>query len=882
MEFRLYLSDKLIDSDSCVVIEDGKNASEIPWAELDNEMDGISLGVDNVLDKETVIGSGARLIFGSFPQYISSLTISGNPYFTDYCEASVNGADWYGFESGYTNIEVDYLQKIDFKIKVASGASLERETFYITLANENISAETTYIVLGVRGGEDGLVFRLQPSVDYVYYDPNSNSGNSYSESAITCLAYNGVEEISGVNFEIGYSYNKSYESIEDAISDLNYSAGTTAIIEEGTSSVTFYLSYKQDKYTRYLLDRETVPIIIQGRNGSDRCFIELTEPIDTVGLGGDFFLDNNAEVGSGILLYSGATKLDYDNIRIEADSSLSGRSCTLKFSSNEITDTFKSALGEEGVHANFDISEYGGTIESEFTIDLSSGVSFYDSLKKYIKVTINKDDVAYTANFTIAGIVNGEDGATYKILPSVDTIVYNPNEGRYNPVVLTCEAYYNETLIENVSEKPDAEIDAPCYKLKYSFDLIKDWTGATDYHSETGILLNASDTPYKIVYMYLCYYDGENWNFIDRKSVSIVLDGENGAQGKKGKSVVTRNVVWEEGKKFYCGDEDEDGIYYTDIAANKAVSFVGDDDVFYYKCIRTHVSSPEIMLDNRDYWQLLEKEDVVITPLVITDKIDSKYIKTDELVAKKVVTENNESDKGLKTQIEAGSFNMYYDGKLVAYFSVETNQSGDPYVVLKFLNQDETWYSVGGNGAVSWGDVDAQQESWTQYTIYDFTKESSLITYYLNDPSAYSDIPFKNPLRYTIYRYNCASKTIGSETKYWNPDIGPITQSSAWENERPWQHGKYFNSMSRREGDLVYELGEDTKVNDFSYISFGYDYTTGLDVGIVTTPEDNFSIFSIEIDKGHLQLSTEYGFGTNNDILQANLLTSNYYFPQEE
>lgn len=521
--FELRYNYEVIDTETCTVVKDGKNAASIPFVELSNEMDGVALGNDNILDTTITIGSGIKLFSGSSEVTISTLTLKDIST-TDNVQCRVNNGTFTGFtETGQTFTASSIS---NFELRFNNGFIFNqdyRETITVEVIGElngtGVTASTNYIIIGVKGGKDGQVFRLQTSIDILYYNPNTLM---YSDESISCSAFTGTDYIvigDSSDYHIGYTINGAYQSYSKAVESGDYvqsnnlyplPSGETSI---GISSVTFYLFYSNEML---LLDRETVPVVVHGINGSDRTLLELGNEIYSVGLGGDNVLDIETTASTEFFLYSGASLIPFTEINVYADSGFAGYSCVVEVNGTEYSTEF-----DENGEANLAniLSDGAGTL----FIGLESGLTFDTAQNKNILIEANNASiyVSESALFTIMGVKNGADGVSYQLIPTEDSVVLNPNNGDVTPEYLNCDAYVNGEKIELESG----------FEIRYSVNEIK-----TEKSETSQIPINGIDVEFILesvqnlerIYFYLF----KNDNIIDRESVPLIRSGEDGEDGQ--------------------------------------------------------------------------------------------------------------------------------------------------------------------------------------------------------------------------------------------------------------------------------------------------------------------------------------------------------------
>ena len=538
---KLLYNDNVIDTDSCTVLEDGADASPLTKLELYNEMDGISFGESNVLLNDIFTGSGVKMWYegSELPIKAIKFKIVAGPDEINFMACRINGTG--NFEPFSENGEYirtfvgSYPTNVSFDLQFKEGFTINdnyREAIKIsaTASTNNLTASTNYVLIGIKGGKNGEIYRIQTDYDYVIYDPNTNVP---STTTVSCVAYAGNNDITeDPQYALGCSYDvvyKTWEEITEAITihgtDAKYIDETNyfSAITNGNSSVTFYLFYKSDNEKRYLLDRETIPIIYQGMDAHERVMLELENEITGVALGGDGKLDTQTDVGTTFTLYSGDSPCQYSKIMVEAPSELNGYTCKLQYGSLPKTKQFAN-----GKVTFDDVPGNNGT--GEIIVTLTSPTYFNtNNQKKLITITVyDENGTGYRSVYSILGINNGEDGVVYRLQPSVNSIVKDENkEGdeRYNPRRITCDAYEGTQHITDVSSSSRS------YKITYNID-----NDVPENSTDTrGDGIPVDDRINDRVYYYLYYRTDtsiENWVLVDKESIPIICDGKDGKDGK--------------------------------------------------------------------------------------------------------------------------------------------------------------------------------------------------------------------------------------------------------------------------------------------------------------------------------------------------------------
>ena len=176
---------------------------------------------------------------------------------------------------------------------------------------------------------------------------------------------------------------------------------------------------------------------------------------------------------------------------------------------------------------------------------------------------------------------------------------------------------------------------------------------------------------------------------------------------------------------------------------------------------------------------------VTASELVIND--DSFL---NNLTVKHITAEN---DGTLSTVIDPGIFQIRYGGETVVDFFV--NDEG--YVTLRFKGPDGTWITIDGkNGYQQLSDITVVPSEYIPVKLAPFdSADISVITYYLRNPSQYSDIDITVPGVVTYYRYSVGYmlNTKTSEKKYYNINTGKYDLISI-----PSENGKIFTQQDAR------------------------------------------------------------------------------------
>lgn len=471
----------VVDSDSASVVVDGVDGAGHIYLELDNEVEAIGVGDDSDLDlesgQEVTASTNVRMYSGETNLIITDI---------DVIDASVNsgkGTTWdeaHNTGEGLIDGSGQYYGTIGIILKngFEFGEDLrDKVTVQVTGRHPDSSTlvatgRCAFTILGVKGGKDGVIYRLIPSCDYIMYDPNTAmvqfdaqepiAVSELGNATIGAKAYvgNGIKSPGAItedNEFIRYSIGAAYSNAQTAfsqgltpnVSSMDYLVPLSSVLgdlgENNPASryVTFYW-IKKIGTTYYLIDRETVPVITAGIDGN-YAKIELGNEIDAITIGDDTKLDIDSgvtvEVGTTVRAVDGA--LNYlDVLSVTAD----------------VIQDFNGWHSDsaEWPAAQFEVSTDNGETWVtpvagnayklwRFWYELPNGFDFGEDKKEKIKLEVRyvlQDGTEHngTAIFTIVGVPGGKEGQKYQLVPEVDIVRYFANDDTFDEETLNCDA----------------------------------------------------------------------------------------------------------------------------------------------------------------------------------------------------------------------------------------------------------------------------------------------------------------------------------------------------------------------------------------------------------------------------------------------------------
>ncbi len=572
--FYLIYSDEhgniVVDSDSASVVVDGEDGLGTVTIELDNEVEAIGVGDDSDLDLPNGISvtasTNVRMYSGETSLIIEDIDVidatvnaGKGTYWDEYpivADDMVDGnGDYYG------TIRIVLGNGFEFGDDLRDKITLNVTGRHPGSSTMTVTKSCAFTILGIKGGKDGVIFRLTPSCDYIMYDPNagliqceasepfpvSEIGNKkISAVATQGNYYKNPSEIAADNERVTYSIGVTHSSAQMAygastpgIDGRNFTAPLSEVMGDMTNPTSRYITFywtKQIGSEIYLIDRETVPVISAGLDGKF-AKIELGNEVDAITIGDDTKLDigdlDTVEVGTSIRAVGGdLTDLDITAVRADVIQDFDGWHSD----------------SENWPAVQLEVSDDNGTnwsaVDGEphkkwrFWYDLPNGFDFGEDKKEKIKLDVTyklEDETEHTGSaiFTIVGVPGGKEGQRYQLVPEVDIVRYFANDDMFDEETLICDAtiglerletghiYYGERVKTEQGYRV-LDIISPTFKNEY---VESNSVQVRDMYF--GQNPNFSGPTNQIAW-YLTIDTDEGELIVDHETVSIVADGKDG------------------------------------------------------------------------------------------------------------------------------------------------------------------------------------------------------------------------------------------------------------------------------------------------------------------------------------------------------------------
>lgn len=513
-------------------------------ADIDNEMDGIGVGSDGILDVATSTSTNVCMYHGSRLMQIRSVSVSGLP-------SGVTASTAYPSSSDHSRCTVTFNipSRTDFSVNNRYAITI---TVVATYNDVDYTRSLTYTLLGTTNGKDGEVYYLQPSTTAV----KRNKDLVYSPSSVTCARY--VKK--GTSDAVASSEGELTMSTDGGST---WDAYKTVSNFSGVSSIIY-----RWKLNGVEIDRETVPVISDGIDGKSNVIADIDNEMDSIITDVDGNFSGSVALYANVSMWYGTTKLTLDEITF---SSVTGVTSSGNKSTGKCTFSVTSSMSDKAVisitvKATHNGTQYVRTLT--FTISkVKQGSKGENAIVYAIKTSVSSVKVDKSGNVSpssvSASVTKTEGGSTQTLSSLVSGMsLQSSKDGRswsHDPSVNVSKSdtqVYFRLLLNGVEidhETVPVVIDGIGIK-----NVTKYYALSTSKDSVTGTWgperpTMTSTNRYLWCYEVIIYTDGST------QTTDPIIIGVYGERGKTGKFVRYCGTFVEGGT--YCGSADETGDY---------------------------------------------------------------------------------------------------------------------------------------------------------------------------------------------------------------------------------------------------------------------------------------------------------------------------------
>lgn len=671
---------------------DGKNLADQtnPFYSfhLSNQSIAIGTGEDYKLDLDAVIEGNAFFERDGVKYGCNGgITVQTSSDIQNYFQIS--------YESG--------TESSDFKLTIKKGLQFPKydahmiEILIVGRRADGFEAKAVLTISAVLGGKEGVSYDLVVSPKQFHYDSLADATNRGKNDKVTVGVLRNGKRLSSQglaeeNLRVGYEYDPDgSKGLDVDIEDITYaqltSEGTyevysSTIMNHG-GSVSFYL-ISDGQY----IDTDSASVVVDGVDGQDGAGVislELENEFEAIGVGDDSKIDISGEGGvtaqTNVRVYSGETSLVISDIKI-APSSISAVNNGLWQDKSEVKKQDSNG-------------EHYGTIK----ITLKNGFEFGSDLRDKLSVTLtaltSSGSIERHCNFTLLGVKGGKEGVVYRIEPSDDAIMYDPNANLVKfsgiekaiPVSELTDSH-TITAIAKVGmyTKTNDEITNDNEYISYSIGQTFSTAGAviTDpanhIKNEVKIsdILGVSDPSSRFVTFYWIKKVGEEYYMLDRETVPVISAGRDGdaTQGRQGAAIrgpvewlSTAARRWCSGNGNASGVSMEEDYQYIDI-----IFRIVDSKKVYYVCTKSYTQTANTEWGTvSQYWtQTDEQYEFVASKVLLADNAYIDFLTGNEIYLRDsggTVTAGAAGGNGISfwagnDQPGNSPFQVNYDGSL--------------------------------------------------------------------------------------------------------------------------------------------------------------------------------------------------------------------------
>lgn len=530
-----------IDAET-IPINKSKDGTSTLVADLTNEMDSVALTHDGQTTVTTTLTTTAKIYFGTTEE---TQTVAPT---TTIQKSGVT------FSSNINGV---------ITITVAQGTTFTNDKLVIPITVKCAKGEriVDFTITGVRAGKDGsfTMYQLNPSVDLIKVSKDGTLSRDgficnllKTEESGTHTVYRtalpaGVEIRYAINEDVTKDNQTIYANSDGVVADGTIVNSSTTI---GAFSVRNIYAVEEKGYGHFLIlylydgnllvDRETIPFVIDGEDGADAVRLDLDNENDTMLYdGGNHLISGN--VTSNASLYFGGTKVASG----VTWSLASQTNCTATITNaGKVTVTAMSATyGSVVVRATYQSKTYDATLSLKKLI----GTDKYELICSPNSVTFNTStSVASATSITIRIYKTAQNGSRTNIssLPTGYTLTGNGTFSRsYSGGYATMSVNTSQSsMYVSLKDASSVELDyetIPINKSKDGVDGVdgkdgKDGKDGTDgkmgrsfyykgeWNEGTGDTFNVTD--YEAPFF---TYNNQKWVWVGANGTNIPVNSSN-------------------------------------------------------------------------------------------------------------------------------------------------------------------------------------------------------------------------------------------------------------------------------------------------------------------------------------------------------------------
>ena len=528
--------------------KDGQAGKDAVTLDLDNQMDSISVDSGGYVELSQTATTHATIFKGATAQSLTSGSVTAT---------SINGVDAeITYSGGIATISYTFWPTSD-------GFDDKHYTSDISVTYGGVTYKATFTLALVRDGADGknaVIYNVHPSLTSCPFSRTSTNGYSPTSYSLTCgyVCNNGGISTTVANatksfnngWHIFYRINSSgtwgdWNLYEKAVSVIYYHRSVEFCIAK-TSDVQKLIDDPDDSL---IVDREAVPVVVGGSNGTSAFTVDLDNEMDAIPCNHNGYLATAKTYNLNIAAYLGTTNLTLTGCAAEV--SPLHPCITVDTGVGDDTET---TLGSPIVKVS--PSYFTGTYTITFTCKTAQGTR----------------NVVFTLATQRAGSP-GESPTIYQLAPSHTALSYvRDGEGNLTGSnVLTCKM--KQTTGSSTSETDVSS--SSTYYIYYGYD---DAASPSTRLQSSGLTVSASAAESRknvVLELWNGSRDLTTSVRLDRETIPILKDGSKGENGNPGSPGTDATIAWLD-CPYVAIQCDKDGYSKVDKFTVKALKRTGD------------------------------------------------------------------------------------------------------------------------------------------------------------------------------------------------------------------------------------------------------------------------------------------------------------------
>lgn len=631
--------DNILDDHEVLMLvgADGKNLADQtnPFYSfhLSNQSIAIGTGEDYKLDLDAVIEGNAFFERDGVKYGCNGgITVQTSSDIQNYFQIS--------YESG--------TESSDFKLTIKKGLQFPKydahmiEILIVGRRADGFEAKAVLTIAAVLGGKEGVSYDLVVSPKQFHYSSLTEAIDKGNNDKITVGVLRNGKRLSSQglaeeNLRVGYEYDPDgSKGLDVDMEDITYAQLTSEGTYEVSSStimnyggsVSFYL-ISNGQY----IDADSASVVVDGVDGQDGAGVitlELENEFEAIGVGDDSKIDISGEGGvtaqTNVRVYSGETSLEIKDISLVKESISS---------ENEGKYVFEPIVGKKDSNG-----DHYGTIKIILKNGFNLGSDLRDKLNLW--VTCQGIKKPKSCNFTLLGVKGGKEGVVYRIEPSDDAIMYDPNTnlvkfGGIETAIPVSELNDSHKITASAKAgmhtKTDEEIVNDNEYISYSIGqtystaeaVITDPANHIKNEVKISDILGISDPSSRFVTFYWIKKIDKEYYILDRETVPVISAGRDGeaTQGRQG-AAIRGPVEWlsTSARRWCSGNGNAEGVSMEEDYQYIDIIFrIVDSKKIYFVCTKSYTQQANTDWGTvSQYWtQTDEQYEFVASKVLLAD-----------------------------------------------------------------------------------------------------------------------------------------------------------------------------------------------------------------------------------------------------------------------